>query len=103
MQSVGLTIDQLNEIVRQRLQIEKYIDFRFRSFTVVTPKEIESYYRESYVPRARNQRPGVIIKTLEEASEEIRSGLISAKIESEIDAFKDSIRDHAEIVIIKPL
>ena len=47
--------------MRARIAIEKYLDFRFRSFTVVTPKEIADYYRDVYVPRWRRQTPGRII------------------------------------------
>src|SRR4051812_7218655 len=60
---VGLFSDsaQLKEIVRQRLVIERYLDFRFRSFTIVTQKEVEDYYRTVWVPRLRRQQPGRLV------------------------------------------
>ena len=54
---VGLTSDKLNEIIEQRLRIEKYLDFRFRNFVVITQKEIADYYRDVYVPRFRSRSP----------------------------------------------
>ena len=68
---VGLTAEQFYEIVRQRVEIERYLDFRFRSFVVVTEKEIADYYRDTYVPRLRRQFPGRVPPTLEEASKQI--------------------------------
>ena len=101
--SVGLSSEQIDEIVRQRLSIEKYLDFRFRSFTVITPKEVEDYYRDVYVPRLRSQQPGRIIPTLEDARPTIERTLTESKIESDTDAFLDSARERAEIVILNPV
>jgi peptidyl-prolyl cis-trans isomerase SurA len=64
---VGLTAEQLREIVRQRVEIEKYLDFRFRSFTVVSPQEVADYYHDVYVPRFRQRTRGHIVPKLEAA------------------------------------
>jgi hypothetical protein len=98
--SVGLTGDQLMEIVRQRLTIERYLDFRFRSFTVVSQKEVEDYYRDVYVPRLRRQQPGRLVPELKDIFKEIETELTESKIESETDEFLDSIRERAEIVVL---
>ena len=103
LQRVGLTAEKLDEILEQRLKIEKYLDFRFRNFVVVTQKEIADYYREVYVPRLRSRTPGQIIPTLEQASGEIEKTLTEAKIESDTDAFLDSARERAEIVMLNPV
>jgi hypothetical protein len=100
---VGLSADQLREIVRQRLTIEKFLDFRFRSFTIVTQKEIEDYYRDIYVPRLRRQQPGRLVPELKDVTKEIEAELTESKIESETDEFLDSIRERAEITILNPL
>jgi hypothetical protein len=99
---VGLTAEQLHEIVSQRLEIEKYLDFRFRNFVVVSPKEISDYYRDTYTPRFRRQHPGVIVPTLEQATQQIDQTLTEAKVESDTDAFLDDARSRAEIVILDP-
>jgi len=103
MERVGLTDAQLREIIRQRVEIEKYLDFRFRSFTIVTPKEVEDYYAQVYVPRVKRQQPGRIVPKLEEARAEIERTLTESKIESDIDAFLDAARERAEIVILNPV
>ncbi|MGB7922202.1 MAG: hypothetical protein WCF57_03055 [Pyrinomonadaceae bacterium] len=100
---VGLTAEQLREIIRQRVAIDKYLDFRFRSFTIVTPQEVADYYRDVFVPRFRQQSPGQLVPTLEQAQNQIEQTLTESKIRSEMDAFLDSARENAEIVILNPV
>jgi hypothetical protein len=100
---VGLSADQLREIVRQRLTIEKYLDFRFRSFTVVTPTEIDDYYRTVWVPRFRRQKPGLLVPEQKNVAKEIEAELTESKIESDTDEFLDSIRERAEITLLNPV
>jgi hypothetical protein len=57
LQRVGLTSEKLDEIVEQRLKMEKYLDFRFRNFVVISQKEIADYYRDVYVPRFQARFP----------------------------------------------
>ena len=97
---VGLTSEKLDEILDQRVRIEKYLDFRFRNFVLISQKELTAYYQDVYVPRLRRRSPGQIIPTLEEARSEIERILVEAKIESDTDAFLDSARERAEIVLL---
>ena len=103
LQRVGLTAEKLDEILDQRLRIEKYLDFRFRNFVVITQQEIADYYREVYVPRLRARAPGQIVPTLEEARDEIERILQESKIETDTDAFLDTSRERAEIVTLNPV
>lgn len=100
---LGENSEQLREIIRQRVSIENYLDFRFRSFTVVTPQEVADYYRDVYVPRLRRQAPGRIVPKVEEATPEIEKELTASKIESDVDEFLEDARERAEIVILSPV
>lgn len=103
LRRVGLNGEKLDEILEQRVRIEKYLDFRFRNFVVITQNEIADYYKDIYVPRLRSRTPGQIVPTLEEAREEIEKTLTEAKIESDTDAFLDTARERAEIVMLNPV
>jgi hypothetical protein len=103
LQRVGLTAEKLNEILEQRVRIEKYLDFRFRNFVVITQQEIADYYAQVYVPRRKARAPGQIVPTLEEVRLEIEKTLTEAKIESDTDAFLDNARERAEIIILNPV
>lgn len=97
---VGLTGEGLREIVRQRVEIENYLNFRFRSFTIISTQEIADYYRDVFVPRHRRVSPGRIVPTLEQATPEIERTLTESKIESDTDAFLEDARSRADIVIL---
>jgi hypothetical protein len=99
---VGLTAERLREIVTERIEIEKYIDFRFRSFVIVTADEISGYYRDVYVPRFRRRSPGRIVPKLEEARAEVEATLKEAKIASDIAQFLEEARARAEVVTLSP-
>ena len=103
LRKVGLTSEKLNEILDRRLKIEKYLDFRFRSFVVISEKEIADFYRDVFVPRWRNRFPNRIVPTLEDRHAEIERRLTEGKIESDTDAFLDTARERAEIVILNPV
>ena len=103
MQRVGLTAEKLDQILDQRVRIEKYLDFRFRNFVVITQQEVADYYKDIYVPRRRARTAGQIMPTLEEARAEIEAILQESKIESDTDAFLDTARERAEIVILNPV
>jgi len=103
LQRVGMTSEKLTEIVEQRLKMEKYLDFRFRNFVVISQKEIADYYREVYTPRVQARFPGRIVPPLEQVRGEIEKTLMEAKIESDTDAFLDAARERAEIVVLNPV
>ena len=99
---LGEDSEQLREIVRQRVSIDNYVNFRFRSFTVITPQEEADYYRDVYVPRHRRQSPGRIVPKLEDARADISRELTEGKIESDLDSFIEDARARAEISVISP-
>jgi hypothetical protein len=99
---VGLTSDQLDAILRDRVTEEKYLDFRFRAFVLISSKEITDRYNQEY---ARLRNSGRIVPTLDQAHSQVEQELIDEKIASEIDTFVDSLREQpgTEIVIINPV
>ena len=100
LERVGLTRAQLREIIHERIDMKKYLDFRFRSFTVVTPQEVETYYRDVYVPRLRRQSPGRIVPELKAVYDAIQSELIESKIETDTDNFLEAARASAQITVL---
>ena len=102
MTRVGLTSEQLDLILRDRVMVEQYLDFRFRAFAVVTDREIQDRYNQKY-GRLRNS--GQIVPTLEQVRAQIERDLMEEKIETEIDKFIDELREQpgTEIVLLNPV
>jgi hypothetical protein len=102
MTRVGLTSEQLDAILRDRVTIERYLDFRFRAFVVIGQKEISDRYNQEYAPQRNKER---IVPTLEQARSRIEHDLIEENIAAEIDEFVDNLRDQlgTEIVVLNPV
>lgn len=106
LQLVGFTSqadENFRRIVEQRVATEKYIDFRFRAFVVVTPQDEESFYRDTYVPRFRQRYPNRIVPEFTAVETEINREMTENKIAQDIDAFLESARERAEIVILNQI
>jgi hypothetical protein len=102
MSRVGLTSEHLDAILRDRVTIERYLDFRFRAFVLVSAKEISDRYEQIYRP-LRNS--GKLVPTLEQARDAIEHTLMNEKIADEIGKFVDNLREQpgTEIVILNPV
>jgi hypothetical protein len=96
--SVGLTPQKIDELIRQRILIDRFADFRFRSFVLVTEQEIKRYYDEILVPqlRAHGQVPPAISD--EKLREGISAILKQEKINAEIDRWLTAARQRADVV-----
>lgn len=92
--------DNFERIMAQRVAIDKYIDFRFRSFAVITPTDEEKYYRNIYVPAFRKKNPGLLMPPLDEKRAEIRSYLTEQKVATDIEKFLDEAKTRAEIIVL---
>ena len=108
VEAVGLTPQKLDELVRDMILVERFIDFRFRSFIFVTEQEIKSYYEERLAPEIRkqgqvpppldaNMKEGVTVRDY------ISSILKQEKINQEIDTWLTNTRQHSDIVQLADL
>ncbi|RMG09871.1 MAG: hypothetical protein D6735_00025 [Acidobacteria bacterium] len=103
LRSVGFTSirdENFQKIIEDRLMIEKYIDFRFRSFIVITERDEQKYYREIFVPDFRRRNPELLIPSFEKVRDQIRETLVEIKVEQEISRFIDDAKQRAEIEIL---
>jgi hypothetical protein len=102
MKLVGLTSEQLDQILRDRQTMDSYVDFRFRAFAVVSTKEISERYEKLYGPQRGSGR---IVKTLDQARDEIEHDLTEEKIQKEIDNFLEKLfaQQGTEIVTLNPV
>ena len=95
---VGLTAEQFREIIHDRLDMENYLNFRFRSFVVVTPKEVEDYYRDVYAPHLRQQ--GRVVPPLKDVYDALQKEMTERRVESDTGEFLDQARAAAQITIL---
>lgn len=92
--------DNFERIISQRLAIENYIDFRFRSFVVVTPDEVTRYYRDVYVPDFSRRFPGLLVPTIEEKRDSLKAILVEARVAARIESFLDEAKRRVQIEVL---
>ena len=88
---------EFKELVENRIKIRRYIDFRFRSFVLVTAEEEEDFFNRVYVPEFKARFGDTQIPTLESKRGDIRRVIAEDKISSEIERFLDEARQSSEI------
>ncbi|MCI0491025.1 MAG: hypothetical protein L0229_30920 [Blastocatellia bacterium] len=100
VEAVGLTSEKINDLVRERITINRFVDFRFRSFVFVTDQEIKKYYEENLAPEIR--RAGQVPPPLDESDirQRITETLRQQKINEELDRWLREARQRADIVIL---
>ena len=90
--------ENFERIIALRVAIDKYLDFRFRSFVVVTAEDETRYYRDVFVPDFRRRSPGLLLPALEQKRAEIRRILTEATVATNIETFLDEAKRRIEIV-----
>ena len=93
--------EAFERLIAQRVATEKYIDFRFASFVVISSDEEGKYYRNIFAPAFRQKSPGVLVPSFEEKQVEIHRILTRDKVAASIENFLDEAkrRDVVEILI----
>ncbi len=92
--------EAFEDLIGRRLSIQKYIDFRFGSFVVVTADDEARHYRDVYVPEFRRRTPDLLLPSLEDSRIEIRGTLTRQRIASAIETFLDEAKRRVNIEIL---
>lgn len=96
----SITDDNFQEIMEKRVEIEKYLNFRFRSFVVITAEDEAKYYRDVYTPEFRRDNRGLLLPPLDDVRALINETLTEKRIARDIERFLDDAKRRAEIVIL---
>jgi peptidyl-prolyl cis-trans isomerase SurA len=94
--SVGLTPQKIDELLRQRILMDRFVDFRFRSFVLATEQEIQRYYDERLVSEIRKR--GLVPPPIDQVRDKISEVLKQQKIDTELDRWLSAARQRAEVV-----
>lgn len=94
--------DNFESIIAQRVAIEKYIDFRFRSFVVVTTDDEANYYRDTWVVQFRRSNPNTIVPPLNQVRTQVNAELVETRVATSIETFLEEAKRRVEVVILAP-
>jgi hypothetical protein len=91
----GLSDKEIDQMIAGQLYLSNYLDSRFRSAVQVSAKQIEDFYQEAVVPRAktRNQRP----PALDASREYIQEALMQQGINEQADIWLKESRGRLHV------
>jgi parvulin-like peptidyl-prolyl isomerase len=102
VESVGLTPQRIDDLIREMILIERFVEFRFRSFVLVTDQDIQRYYNDNFAAeiRRRGQVPPSLDDVIDKITvrERINEILKQEKINDELDRWIKAARERADIV-----
>lgn len=90
--------DNFENIISKRVAIEKYLDFRFRSFVVVTAEDEANYYRDNWVPDFRRRNPNAIIPPLDEVRQQVNAAIVEERVAVSIERFLEEAKRRVQVV-----
>jgi hypothetical protein len=95
----GLTQERVENYMRYRLLILRFIEFRFRQGIHIAPEEIEAYYRNTLLPQ---YAPGEAIPTLDEVSPRIQEILLQQQVNVLFDDWLRNLRTQGDVEVLDP-
>lgn len=96
----SVTDPRFEEIIGKRVAIDKYLDFRFRSFVVVTAEDEATYYRDTWVPAFRRANPGREVPSLEAVRSTVNSAVVEDRVATSIETFLEEARRRVTVTLI---
>ncbi|MGK2857373.1 MAG: hypothetical protein ACSLFQ_09220 [Thermoanaerobaculia bacterium] len=95
--ALGMTEEDLRGLIRQRLEVEAYIDERFAPLIFVSLEEIERYYQETWSQRRLGD--GGSVPPLNEVREQLRESLRAERLAVEVRRWTEQLRVRANVDI----
>ncbi len=94
----GFTVDEVRERWKQRMEVLRYIEQRFRMGVRISPEEIKSYYDKTLVPLYATRK--VKAPKLDEISDRIQEVLLQQQVSSVLSDWLKSLRAQGTVRIM---
>ncbi len=91
----GLSQEDVEERVRVVLDIERFVDLRFRPNIHIDPRTIDDYYRNTFVPQVEAQHGQML--SLKDAGPKIEEALVQQRISESLNAYLKTLRSQSHI------
>ncbi len=97
--SHDLTERQVDAYLRNRMEILRFIELRFRQGIRISDADIQAYYRDTLLPE---YLPGQPTPTLEQVTPRIQEILLQQQVSAMFDGWLDSLRKEGEVEVLDP-
>jgi hypothetical protein len=95
----GLTPQQVESYLRNRIQVLRFIEMRFRQGILISPEEIEAYYRQTLLPQ---YAPGETIPPLDSVAPRIEEILLERQVNVLFDDWLQNLRKQGDVEVLDP-
>ena len=96
LRSMGMSPGSLHAMILRQLTVQKFVQVRIQPFAIVSPREIEAYYRQTFLPTVRDG-PAPPLELLQNRIQEI-VGL--RKTNQELERWVTRARKRTEIDVL---
>lgn len=97
LKASGLSAAQIENYLRLRLQILRFIEIRFRQGIRISPEETEAYYRDKLLPQYPNRSQAPPLKAVASRIEEI---LLEERVNVLFDTWLDNLRKQGDVEVL---
>jgi len=94
---IGLTQDQVRQVIERQLYYIRFLDYKFHATTQVTTAQIESYYQQDIAPQF--QKRGVSVPPIGQVEAQIRQLLTQEEINEKAAQWLEEAKARLRIVI----
>jgi hypothetical protein len=95
----GMAQKRVEVYLRNRLQILRFIELRFRQGILISPEEIQTYYRETLLPQ---YAPGEAVPPLDKVSPRIEEILLEQQVNVLFDDWLKNLRKQGGVEVLDP-
>jgi hypothetical protein len=96
----GFTLEELRERWRQRMEVLRFIEQRFRMGIRISPAEVDAYYKDTMLPvYQKANAPAPAEATIADKIQEI---LLQQRVDKLLDDWLTALRAQGSVRILKP-
>jgi peptidyl-prolyl cis-trans isomerase SurA len=100
VEAQGFTVPEIEERERQKMEILKYIELRFRAGIHITPQQIKDYYDHTLLPKEAKLKAAP--PPLEPVSEQIEGILLEQQVSNLLEDWLTSLKAQGNVRMMKP-
>jgi hypothetical protein len=95
LQSAGVREGELRYHLRRQMELERFVDSRFRAGIRIEDRAVAQYYYNNFLPELH--KAGGKDVPLDEVADKIREILVQQQIEEQLTAWIQTLREQADI------
>jgi hypothetical protein len=100
IQAQGFTLDELRDRWRERMEVLRFVEARFRMGIRISLAEIDTYYKSTLLPAYRAEQSAP--PTEESIADRIQEILLQKQVDKLLDDWLTSLRAEGSVKIVKP-